>query len=157
MLYYELCLQTHTHIQTHTYIHTHTRTHTCTHTHTHTHKHTHTHTPTYSVLCVSNNVQIRHAWLHHQDVCSFPHITFLGKRTEGEGWCQQGMSSCAPAHVRQLSWPAPWPQGEVGSPCDLQSLGWTLKHLWMEDKGLKLPTILPTIEKRSYNAYVYIL
>ena len=71
------CTQTHTHVCTHMYAHTHR------HTHTHSHTRTHTHTPPYSLLCVSNNVQVRHARLHHQDVRSFPHITFLGKRTEG--------------------------------------------------------------------------
>ncbi|KAL5484249.1 hypothetical protein EMCRGX_G020711 [Ephydatia muelleri] len=33
---------------------------------------------------------------------------------------------------------APWPPGEVGSTCDLQSLEQTWYHLWKEDKGLML-------------------
>ena len=48
------------------------------------------------------------------------------------------MWSCDPAHVRQPSGLAPWPPGEVGSTCDLQSLEWTWQHLWKGDKGLIL-------------------
>ena len=36
---------------------------------------------TYPLLCISHYVQVRHAWLHYQDVCSFLHIPLLG----GEG------------------------------------------------------------------------
>ena len=80
--YFVNCLQYTVHTRAHTHMHTHIHAHTYTYTHTHN-----THTPPYSLLCVSNNIQVRHAWLHHQDVRSFPHITFLGKRTEVSSVC----------------------------------------------------------------------